>query len=171
MLRRRTMKLIAKNAVFLLLLFPLLSVPAYSGPEKLTRFSLFLEGTNYSAAEREAIKQRVMERLQSKGPERTEIKDVRGDIVSTAACPIGYVRKANYQFSTKEISIIRDEGVDCDTAGQCRAWQVDAKPKDKVKPYDFSLQLQCSADDTLPRRNKAELDTVVTPSALKKSKG
>lgn len=148
----------------------LLTSFAHAQPERLERFSLFLDGSNHSAAEKDGIRRRVLNHLQSRGVERTELKNLNGSIVTKSACPVGFVRHANYQFSIKEITIIKDEGVDCDSARQCRAWQIEAEPEDAQQPYDFSLQLQCTTDDTLPNRSHSEIDTMISAGALGKSK-
>jgi hypothetical protein len=144
---------------------------AYAQSETPEYFSLFLEGSKHSAVEREAIKRRVLTHLKNQMPERIELSDLSGPIITNAACPVGFVRKADYKFSIEGITIIKDEGVDCDSLARCRAWQVEAEPEDEMQSYDFSIQLECTADDTVQNRNNSEVDSFISADVRKKANG
>ena len=147
----------------LILLFAALvlsSSAGYPQPAPPNRLSLFLDGGNLSAEQKTAHTQHVLTSLRQKAAALQQLKNLQGDVVARAACPIGYVDDVSYRFSTSEILVVATEKLDCDSANQCRAWEIEASPLNQQTPYDLTIQLQCSNADTLPRRSRAELETL-----------
>src|SRR5688572_12698136 len=126
-----------------------------SQPARPTRLSLF-EGANVTVEQRETTRQAMLADLQKRSPAHSELKGLTGNIVAQTACPVGYVKNINYKFSTKDITIVRQNGVNCDTEKQCLAWEVEASPANKQEPYNLEIQVQCTADDTIPQRSRTE---------------
>jgi hypothetical protein len=153
------------------LLFVAVVLPADAQPQKAERSSQFVDGSKLNGAEQQAFRQRLLERLRSRSNDRQEFFGLSGPVVSYTACPVGYVRNADYDVSIKEVAIVRDEGVDCDEPGQCRAWQVEISPEDDQRVYDFSIRLQCSTDDTLSSPSRTGVNRINLPAAPRRPGG
>jgi hypothetical protein len=119
------------------------------------RFSLYVEGAGKSAAEKDKIRDDVLKGLHERDNGKKDFKNLQGQFTTTAFCVSGYVQKLDYNFSLKTIKVGISAPVDCNYPGQCRGWQLEARPLDLTAKYDVTLKLHCSADDTLARRNQA----------------
>lgn len=149
------------------------------------RFALYTEGAGRSAAANETIRRDVVQGLRERSSQRLqasglrerggpnedtkdlrerdnewqEVSGLQGPFATTAFCIAGYVTKLDYRFSLKTIKVVTDNGVDCNSSNQCRGWQIETRPADITAPYDASFKLDCTEQDTLPRRSQSSRPT------------
>jgi hypothetical protein len=145
------------------------------------RFALYTEGAGRSAAANERIRSEIVQGLRARGNQKQEASGLRerggqsedakdrrerdnewqevnglqGPFATTAFCITGYVTKLDYRFSLRTIKVVTDNGVDCNSANQCRGWQIATRPADSTALYDASFKLDCTGQDTLPRRSQS----------------
>lgn len=117
-------------------------------------FALEIVGSDLTAIERQEIKTLARKMLREAHQDNIQLSGLQGPFGINAFCPTGFVQQANYAFSTRAVDVTRSEGTDCDGPQQCRAWKIDAQPADLEASYSFTLQLQCSTEDSLRERNK-----------------
>jgi hypothetical protein len=164
------MKLIVRIAWPLAFLLSITGYQAYAQSRQSTGLVLFVEGTSLTTAQKADFERRVKVALANR-PERSELKDLRGEQVIRSGCPVGYVKNISYQFSKKEVIASGDKGVDCDSPKLCKAWEIKATPTTGTITYDVAIHLQCTDDDTVQRRDQSELASFLPAAILNRIKG
>lgn len=155
----------AQKLSFFLIISSLAFSSAYAQSKK--DFAIYLEDSRFTATEKLAIEQDLFRILKGNKSGITELKGLQGNNSSSAFCISGYAKKADYTFSSTGIKVAKQAGINCNGQGQCRGIQTDITPDDPSKPYDFSMRLQCSADDTIPRLSRSELSGTQTLNTKK----
>lgn len=88
---------------------------------------------------RESMRQHRKESFTSSGNQYS--------VMATANCIEGYVQNADVKTSARDVEIVSEKGVLCDSGG-CEGWLVEARRESEAL-FDLEISLKCSKEDFL----------------------
>ncbi len=80
---------------------------------------------------------------------------VSESVTAAANCIEGYVISGSVKSSRKDVKIVEETKIGCNTIGQCIAYQVRAMHP-KNKPFDIDVTVVCSEDGLDTEENRAK---------------